>query len=135
MPDLTKVQGLKFYGQPRTKPSCITATVSKLLIVVIDSEIRVLNLMEFKLAWRKAYDLGQLDISEFDEYLPEWIANVKYIALNTPSIKYPIRSLVVNFKEKGTLLAVVGDYEVSVLVIPKAVYSEINGEKITCKLR
>ena len=86
--------------------------------------------MEFKLAWRKAYDLGQLDILEFDEYLPEWMADVRYITLNTPPIKYSIRSLVVNFKEKGTLLAVVGDYEVSVLVIPKVVYSEINSEKL-----
>ncbi|RIA99135.1 nuclear pore component-domain-containing protein [Glomus cerebriforme] len=107
-------QGLKFYGQPRTKQSCITATGSKLLIVAIDSEIRILNLMEFKLAWRKAYDLDQLDTLEIDEYLPEWMANVKYITLNTPQIKYSIRSIVVNFKEKGTLLAVVGDYEVSV---------------------
>jgi hypothetical protein len=130
-----QAQGLKFYGQPRTKPSCITATGSKLLIVAIDSEIRILNLMEFKLAWRKAFDLGQLDEFEFDEYLPEWMADVGYITLNTPSIKYSVRSLVVNFKEKGTLLAVVGDCEVSVLVIPKVVYSEINSEKITCKLR
>ena len=91
--------------------------------------------MEFKLAWRKAFDLGQLDILEFDEYLPEWMADVGYITLNTPSIKYSIRSLVVNLKEKGTLLAVVGDYEVSVLVIPKVVYSEINNEKVICKLR
>ena len=124
---------MKFYGQPRTKPSCITATGSKLLIVAIDSEIRILNLMEFKLAWRKAYD--QLDTFEFDEYLPEWMANVRYTTLDTPSIKYPIRSLVVNFKEKGTLLAVIGDYEVSVVVIPKAVYSETSNDKITCKLR
>ncbi|PKC68019.1 hypothetical protein RhiirA1_417382 [Rhizophagus irregularis] len=127
-------QGLKFYGQPRTKPSCITATGSKLLIVAIDSEIRILNLMEFKLAWREAYDHNQFDTLEFDDYLPEWITNVKYITLHTPQIKYSIRSLVVNFKEKGTLLAVVGDYELSVLIIPKSVYSEISSEKITCNV-
>ncbi|CAG8482401.1 10862_t:CDS:10 [Funneliformis mosseae] len=126
-------QGLKFYGQPRTKPSCITATGSKLLIVAIDSEIRILNLMEFKLAWRKAYDLDQLNTLEFDEYLPEWMAKVKYITLDTPSIKYTIRSLIVNFKEKGTLLSVIGDYEVSVLVIPKTVFSDTSNDKITCK--
>lgn len=91
--------------------------------------------MEFKLAWREAYDLNQLDTLGFDDYLPEWITNVKYITLHTPQIKYSIRSLVVNFKEKGTLLAVVGDYELSVLIIPKSVYSEMSSEKITCKLR
>ncbi|CAG8564149.1 33817_t:CDS:10 [Racocetra persica] len=112
----------KSYENTPRKQSCLTASISKNLIVVVGSEIRVLNLMEFKYAWRQAAErdeLGQDDIDD-GEYLPEWINNVKYVTLDTPYITYNIRSITVNFKEKGTLIAVAGDYEVSVVVMPKS---------------
>ncbi|CAG8780211.1 617_t:CDS:2, partial [Racocetra fulgida] len=63
---------------------------------------------------------GCQDDIDDGEYLPEWINNVKYVTLDTPYITYNIRSITVNFKEKGTLIAVAGDYEVSVVVMPKS---------------
>ncbi|CAG8671588.1 5500_t:CDS:2, partial [Scutellospora calospora] len=104
-------------GDPQRKQSCLTASISKNLIVAVGSEIRILNLMEFKCAWRQAVELDELGLNDIDdgEYLPEWMNQVKHVTLDTPSIKYQIRSISVNFKEKGTLIAVAGDYEVSVV--------------------
>ncbi|CAG8661288.1 11659_t:CDS:10 [Dentiscutata erythropus] len=113
---------LKLYGNRQRKQSCLTASISKNLIVAVGSEIRILNLMEFKYAWRQAIERDELGLNDIDdgEYLPDWMNDVKHVTLDTPSINYNIRSITVNFKEKGTLIAVSGDYEVAVVVMPKS---------------
>ncbi|CAG8526203.1 973_t:CDS:10 [Cetraspora pellucida] len=126
----------KSYENTQAKQSCLTASISKNLIVAVGSEIRVLNLMEFKYTWRQAAERGELGLDDLDdgEYLPEWMNDIKYVTLDTPSITYNIRSITVNFKEKGTLIAVVGDYEVSVVVMPKSTSSTSTCERIHYKI-
>ncbi|RIB25254.1 nuclear pore component-domain-containing protein [Gigaspora rosea] len=113
---------LKLYGNLQRKQSCLTASISKNLIVAVGSELRILNLMEFKYAWRQAIERDELGSNDLDysEYLPDWMNKVKHVILDTPSINYNIRSITVNFKERGTLIAVAGDYEVAVVVMPKS---------------
>ncbi|CAG8474464.1 6096_t:CDS:10 [Acaulospora morrowiae] len=119
-----KFQALKLYGNPQGKRSKITTSINENLIVAVDSELRILNLMEFKFAWRQAYDRGELTLNGVGEgeTIPEWMEEVKYITLDTPSIKFQIQSVVVNFKERGSLIAVIGDYELAVIVLPKSIY-------------
>ncbi|KAL1920888.1 uncharacterized protein VTP21DRAFT_11523 [Calcarisporiella thermophila] len=79
------------------------------LFAAIGSEIRALNLIEFRYAFRKAWERDRCENMD-------WINDISYKKLQTDGITFTIRSL--SFNRGGKLLAVAGDREVAVVVLP-----------------
>ncbi|RHZ75764.1 hypothetical protein Glove_209g112 [Diversispora epigaea] len=125
-----KLLALNLEESPYRKQSLMALIDNKHLIVAIGSELRMLDLADFKNAWSKAHSEDELALSDLfnDGVIPEWINNVKYIVLDTPSIKFKIRSITFNFEDIGSLIAVTGDYEVAVVVITRPRYETKNGK-------
>ncbi|RUS18787.1 hypothetical protein BC938DRAFT_475892 [Jimgerdemannia flammicorona] len=120
------------------------------LFVAINDRLRVLNLNEYKNAWVKANQDGlQLD----DDYERDvsWMGEVRYKVnvgldagnmrngnaskredtLETPAINFPIRSLSVN--PNGKLMAVVGDHDLCVVVLPRTGNTRSKAENMECR--
>ncbi|KAG9296023.1 hypothetical protein G9A89_011875 [Geosiphon pyriformis] len=107
------------------KRSCLVTT-SRMLFVAVGKEIRALSLSDFYFAWQQAYKDGESDqdSSQIENHArPGWMENAKHITLDTPAINFEINSLAVNFTEQGSLMAVVGVYEIAVVILPLEIQS------------
>nr|CAG8564606.1 12144_t:CDS:10 [Entrophospora candida] len=90
--------GLENYGKPKRKQSCI-AIEGNNLILAVGSEIRILNLLEFKDAWQYANENDELhEMSESDD-------------------------------KKGNVISVAGDYELAVVRLPLVKFNLSASEK------
>ncbi|KAI9307823.1 hypothetical protein BJ944DRAFT_247092 [Cunninghamella echinulata] len=107
------------------------------LFVAVGSQIRVLNLTEFKDAWTEANDEAfENDINEVDTTL---FLNLPYKVLDTPEIDFDIDTILPN--KNGTLLAAVGEKKLVVICLPRQGFTNaanpnvtvLSQRKITCK--
>ncbi|KAI8647071.1 hypothetical protein BD408DRAFT_479486 [Parasitella parasitica] len=89
------------------------------LFVAIGSQIRVLNLANFKDNWLKAHkeaNAGSTDLQD------SWILSTPYKILDTPEINYNIVSLTPN--NNGRLLAVCGEHRLEIVCLPRQAFSD-----------
>ncbi|CAJ0926098.1 1605_t:CDS:10 [Entrophospora sp. SA101] len=100
--------GLENYGKPKRKQTCI-AIEGNNLILAVGSEIRILNLLEFKDAWQYANENDELhEMSESDD------SNHDNDDDND---------------KKGNVISVAGDYELAVVRLPLVKFNLSASEK------
>ncbi|KAG1086183.1 hypothetical protein G6F42_021092 [Rhizopus arrhizus] len=90
------------------------------LFVAIASQIRVLNLSNFKDNWLKAAK----EANDKEEELPDsWMLAVPYKVLDTPEINYNIEAMTPN--SNGRLLAVCGEHRLEIVCLPRQSFSDV----------
>ncbi|GAA5817570.1 hypothetical protein MFLAVUS_011118 [Mucor flavus] len=100
------------------------------LFVAIGSQIRVINLTEFKDAWMEASreaNEEQLELSD------NWIHSVPYKVLDTPEINFYIDALLPN--SNGRLLSVAGQSQLVIVCLPRQGFSDVSlsRKKVDCR--
>ncbi|KAI9480466.1 MAG: nuclear pore component-domain-containing protein [Benjaminiella poitrasii] len=102
------------------------------LFVAVGSQIRVLNLTNFKDTWMnfsQEADKKGVELSE------SWIHTVHYKILETPEINFAIECMTPN--KNGRLLAVTGEKQLVIVCLPRqgfaSISSDLSRKKIDCR--
>ncbi|CEP12760.1 hypothetical protein [Parasitella parasitica] len=95
------------------------------LFVAVGSQIRVLNLANFKDNWIKAHREATTKHTDVHD---SWMLSTPYKILDTPEINYTITFMTPN--NNGRLLAVCGEHRLEIVCLPRQAFSDYSSDGI-----